>query len=145
MHGIKVGRLSLVAMALTLMVGVGASAQSPESSEVALPTAFEGRIVPSEDVRDETVTVVDGRTEFRGAAWAPIVLEMSDPRLDGDVTWSRDRDDYVGADGTYGLATVTWRIENDDGRARTRCSGHRSRTRRLRRSSCYGARAPTRA
>ena len=43
-------------------------------------------------------------------------MEVSDPRLDGDVTISFDSDDYAGPDGAiYSVGAGTWRIEIPDG------------------------------
>jgi hypothetical protein len=93
------------------------SAQSAEpSTDATLPAAFTGRIVFGDQVRSGAVETLDGRTESRGGAWAPLIVTMSDARLDGDVTISFDDDAYTLPDGSmYGLGSGTWRIENTDG------------------------------
>ena len=113
----RIMSIPLVTMAL-LVTSVGpVSAQSAEpAADPTLPAAFTGRIVFGDQVRSGTVETVDGRTESRGGAWAPLIVTMSDARLDGDVTISFDDDAYTLPDGsTYGLGSGTWRIENRDG------------------------------
>jgi hypothetical protein len=109
--------IPLAAMALLAASVVPVTAQGAGPvADPTLPAAFTGRIVFGGQVRSGTVETVDGRTELRGSAHAPLMVEVSDPRLDGDVTISFDRDDYTGPDGaTYTVGTGTWRIENPDG------------------------------
>jgi hypothetical protein len=102
---------------LALSSAAPVSAQSAEpDAEAALPAGFTGRIVFGDQVRSGTVETVEGRTESRGSAHAPLIVAMTDPRLDGDVTISFDTDEYAGPDGsTSGVGSGTWRIENADG------------------------------
>jgi hypothetical protein len=98
--------------ALALVAGPAAvvTAQSPSPS--ASPTAtFNGRIAFG-DCSGATTEIVDGVTQTRGEVCDPQVLEMSDPRFDGDVTVSSDADVYPD-----GPTLIAWalRIENDGG------------------------------
>ena len=104
-------------LALLAAATLGVAAQSsPPPPAQTVPAEFSGRIVFGPQVRNETTTTVDGRTETRGGAWTPTITSMSDPRLDGTATISFDTDAYVGPDGTsMGVGTGTWRIENADG------------------------------
>ena len=79
-----------------------------------VPVEFTARFIPVSSVRAATYETVDGRVEGRGNAWSPSISGMSDPRLDGTMTYSEDLDQYL-APGSYALGTVTYRIENDDG------------------------------
>ena len=104
-------------MALLVVSVVPVTAQSGEPvADPTLPAAFTGRIVFGGQVRSGTVETVDGRTEYRGSAHAPTIVEVSDPRLDGEVTMSFDEDAYTHPDGSMnGVGSGTWRIENPDG------------------------------
>jgi hypothetical protein len=115
--------VAVTALLTIAIAGAVIAAASPQQSPVPVPpvgapapTAFTGRIAFGSQVRSGTVESVDGRTESRGSAHAPIIVEVSDPRLDGDATISFDTDEYTGPDGaTYSVGTGTWRIENPDG------------------------------
>ena len=106
-------RSPLVLMAtLALVAGPAAAvtAQSPSSS-IPPTVPFTGRIHFGECTGGSTV-VVDGVTQTRGDLCQTPVLEMSDPRLDGDVTVRSDFDVYPD-----GLTVLRWafRIENEGG------------------------------
>lgn len=107
-----IATLALLAIAVT-----PSWAQSPAPSlDPSRPAPFTGRIGFGDQVQSGTVDLVDGRMESRGDVWAPPVLSMSDPRLDGEVLISWQTDDYAGAGGTrHTLGTGTWRIETADG------------------------------
>jgi hypothetical protein len=107
--------LTAIALLAVSVVPVIAHSTDPVA-DPTLPAAFTGRIVFGGQVRPGTVETVDGRTETRGSAHAPGIAEISDPRLDGDVTVSFDTDAYTGPDGaSYTVGSGTWRIENTDG------------------------------
>ena len=105
------GGVLLIAQPFDQQEGVPSAATDAVPIE---PVEFTARFTPSSLVRTATYETVDGRIEGRGAAWAPIISEMSDPRLDGAMTYSEDGDQYL-APGSYTLGTVTYRIETDDG------------------------------
>ena len=106
----------ITTLALFVGASVGVSAQSSAPGDPTLPAEFSGQITFGSQLRSETTTTAEGRKETRGGAWAPTIISMSDPRLDGDATISFDTDAYVGADGRSAtVGTGTWRIENTDG------------------------------
>jgi hypothetical protein len=85
-----------------------------ETSEASEPTEFTAAFIPSASVRPGTYETLEGRIESRGNAWGPIISGMTDPRLDGRLTYSADEDNYFPS-GSYMLGTATYRIANDDG------------------------------
>ena len=102
----------IATLALLATAATPAWAQSPTPTlDPSQPAPFTGRLVTGDQVRPGTIEAVDGHTESRGYAWAPTVLSMSDPRLDGEVLISWQTDDYPG----HTLGTGTWRIETADG------------------------------
>jgi hypothetical protein len=107
----------LMTVAFLAIAAIPVTGQTTEPMlDPTLPAAFTGRIAFGGQVRSGTVATVEGRTESRGSAWAPTIVEVSDPRLDGNVTISFDTDDYIGLDGaTYSVGSGTWRIGNPDG------------------------------
>ena len=114
MRGIKAG-LATVACAGLLAgatVGVAAAQESETSRDVAEPVPFTARFIPSSAVRTGTIEDVDGIVQQRGNAWTPVMAGVTDPRMDGTLTYSEDYDVYPGG---HHFATVTYRIVNDDG------------------------------
>jgi hypothetical protein len=95
----------------------GAAAQSPEAgSEPTVPVPFIGLAEPGAQIRTGTTETVDGHVENRDYAYAPSIVQVSDARLDGELTLGGSNDEYPGPDGTmYELATEVWRIETADG------------------------------
>ena len=110
MRGIKSGVISIIAIGLLAGPAVGVGAQDADP-----PTRFTARFVPSSSVRSGTAETVGDHVAQRGWAWAPLIEDMSDPRLDGRLTYSSNVDLYTGADGEVSLGTATYRIETDDG------------------------------
>ena len=110
MRDIKVGVVSIIAIGLLAGSAVSVGAQDADP-----PTKFTARFVPSSSVRSGTAETIGGHVEQRGSAWAPLIKDMSDPRLDGRLTYSSNVDWYTGADGQVSLGTATYRIETDDG------------------------------
>jgi hypothetical protein len=97
---------------LALVAGPSATVTAQSPSPATPPAAtFNGRIAFGE-CAGATTELVDGVTKTRGEVCDPQVLEMSDPRLDGDVTVTSDFDVYPD-----GLTLYTWafRFENDGG------------------------------
>ena len=86
MRGLKSGVISVIAMGL-----LAGSAISVGAQDADLPTKFTARFVPSSSVRSGTAETVGDRVEERGWAWAPLIVDMSDPRLDGRLTYTRPR------------------------------------------------------
>ena len=114
MRGIKAG-LATVACAGLLAgatVGVAAAQESETSRDVAEPVPFTARFIPSSSVRTGTIEDVDGIVQQRGNAWTPVMAGVTDPRMDGTLTYSEDYDVYPGG---HHFATVTYRIVNDGG------------------------------
>jgi hypothetical protein len=110
--------LRRLASSSTLVVVLSVATVAPfeaATEEPLAPTSFAGRIALGDQIRPETTRTIDGRTEYRGGAWTPSIIEMSDPRLDGELTISHDRDEYSTADGVVYAGSATWRITNADG------------------------------
>ena len=109
--------ISIVLTLLAAMsVGVGAQSSESAAADPIDPVEFSGRIGFGGQVRFGTIETVDSVERSRGSAWAPSIVEMSDPRLDGRATISFDTDAYTGSDGTsYSLGSGTWRIETAEG------------------------------
>jgi len=89
-----------------------ASGPAADTAAVVEPVGFTARFSPSSMVRPGTYETVDGVEQQRGSAWTPVIGEVSDPRLDGTLTYSEDYDRYPGG---YQFATATYRIVNDGG------------------------------
>jgi hypothetical protein len=55
-------------------------------------------------------------TRYRGGTWRQ-TIEVTDPRLEGDIYQRWESDGYAVPDGETGptVAAMTWRIENDEG------------------------------
>jgi hypothetical protein len=102
--------ITLAIIGLALISGAGASAQS-EEAPAPIPVEFNGRVAFG-DCKTESTAVVDGITEARGVDCHVPVLEISDPRLDGEVTIRVNNDAHPG-----GLTLYMWgyRIENEGG------------------------------
>jgi hypothetical protein len=90
--------------------GPGAAATDAALIE---PVEFTAAFSPASSIRTGTVAAVDGHVEQRGNAWSPTISGMTDPRLDGRLTFSLNNDTYP--DGAYDVGTATYRIETDDG------------------------------
>ena len=90
----------------------GDSVPAAESADYVEPVEFTAVFIPASQVRDPACEVVEGVTQCRGIAWSPIISEVSDPRLDGRMTYSENVDQYPGR---HFFATGTYRIVNDDG------------------------------
>lgn len=105
-------RSPIVLLALAMVAGPApaVTAQSPSPSTPST-VPFAGRIAFGDCTGGSTV-IVDGLIQTRGEVCDVPVLEMSDPRLDGEVTVHDDNDVYPD-----GLALFRWafRIENDGG------------------------------
>jgi hypothetical protein len=116
----KTNRAHIVgAIAVTLLTGSIAtvSAQSPSvAPEASPPVEFSGHIDCGGQVRTDSLDTVGDHQEYRGGAWVTSITQMSDPRLDGIATISRDKDVYRSVTGgAYTLGSGTWRIETDAG------------------------------
>lgn len=95
------------------------------STPLVAPPEVGGRLLCSEaDGRTGAIEEVDVgpepgalvRRETRGFAYPLTIVEMSDPRLDGTVTWAWDEDEYRGTSaGAARVGIGTLRIENDTG------------------------------
>lgn len=105
-----------VILATGLLVGsaVGAAAQDPEAG-TSEPTIFSLRLVPSSQVRDTEVTTEDGVYKEMGTCFAPIVLNASDPRLDGNLTVCGNLHRFGSSEGTPTVGSGTFRLVNDVG------------------------------
>jgi hypothetical protein len=84
-------------------------------TEVAAPIEFSATFTPSSDVRVGTYETVDGVIQQRGNAWSPVISGMSDPRLDGVLTYSEDSDLYPAPGASFEFGAVTYRISTADG------------------------------
>jgi hypothetical protein len=82
---------------------------------VAAPIEFSATFTPSSDVRVGTYETVDGVIQQRGNAWTPVISGMSDPRLDGVLTYSEDSDLYPAPGASFEFGAVTYRISTADG------------------------------
>ncbi len=107
-------------VATLAIVAISFAPVSAQSAELSLdptqPAPFTGRIAYGGQVRSGTMDTVDGHIESRGSAFAPSMVSVSDPRLDGDVLISWQTDEYVASDGAdQVLGSGTWRIETADG------------------------------
>jgi hypothetical protein len=113
MRGMKPGLVTVLGIGLLAGSGVGVTAQGSEPDAEAIePVPFTAVFIPSSQVRFGSSETVDGVVQRRGDAWTPIMSGVSDPRMDGTLTYSEDDDAYPGG---HHFATVTYRIVNDDG------------------------------
>lgn len=111
MRGIHTGAIFVVAIGLVIGSMAGTTAQD----EVG-PVEFNGRFEPSSMLEEGTIEFTNGRIESRGQAWTPLIVEMSDPRLAGTMTYSSNVDRHTGPDGAAAeLGVATYRIVNDEG------------------------------
>ena len=83
-----------------------------ETTEVPDSVPFTAEFLPSSGVRSLRTETVDGVTRMRDQAWTPLMRNVSDPRLDGRLTYSEDVDVYPGS---HSFGSVTYRITNDEG------------------------------
>ena len=111
MREIKSGVISIIAIGLTASLAWGVAAQDATND----PVRFTARFLPSSSVRNGTVETVGGHIESRGQAWAPAIGDMSDPRLDGRLTYSSNVDAYGAPGEDLSLGMATYRIETDEG------------------------------
>jgi len=58
------------------------------------PVPFTVRFVPAGSVRAPVSTMEQGVTKIRGDCWAPVIVDPSDPRLAGTLTYCADEDRY---------------------------------------------------
>jgi hypothetical protein len=89
------------------------------------PAEFSGQIVcgppipPDGGGSETTVDIGDEGlvlTRYRGGTWRQ-TIDVTDPRLEGDIYHRWESDAYAVPDGETGptVAAATWRIENDEG------------------------------
>ena len=111
---IKLSLSIILATGLLASSAVGVSAQDTDVGTTE-PTLFSFQIVPSSQVRDTEVTTEDGVYKEVGTCFAPIVLNASDPRLDGNLTVCGDSYRFGASDGAPIIGSGTFRLVNDDG------------------------------
>jgi hypothetical protein len=90
-------------------------APGAESADYVEPVEFTAVLTPGPWVSHETCENIGGQgslTQCRGEAWSPDITEVSDPRLDGEMTLSADTNKWPLQPM---LTTETWRITNEDG------------------------------
>jgi hypothetical protein len=98
-------------LALGLLVGssLGVAAQE----EAAAPVEFTATWSWGPDVRAETYEAGDGVVMTRGGAWRPgVLVEASDPRLQGSLSIAANSDQYLGGPEVWHYA---FRIQNEEG------------------------------
>jgi len=89
------------------------------------PAEFSGQVVcgppvlPDGGGSETTVDIGDEGlvlTRYRGGTWHQHI-DVTDPRLEGDIYQRWESDGYAVPDGETGptVAAMTWRIENDEG------------------------------
>lgn len=117
MRTIRMLTVSLAMLALVAGSSLGTAAQSTGSSTApAAADLFSGRINFGNEISHTTGATDGCPTECWDFAFAPVIVEMSDPRLAGTATLSFNSVDYAAADGTStSVSTATWRIENANG------------------------------
>jgi len=87
-------------------------APGAESAEFVEPVKFTAVITPGPWVSYETCEDIGGMRQCQGEAWTPDITEVSDPRLDGEMTDSANTNKWPGQPM---LATETFRITNENG------------------------------
>lgn len=117
----RVRRLMILWLSIGLLAGssVGVVAQGAEPAGEA-PTGashFTGTLHLGGDILDAgEETTVDGGVEARGFTEVGLILETSDPRLNGSLSRALNVDlQFMGDEERVGLKTDSWRIENEDG------------------------------
>jgi hypothetical protein len=103
-----IGGVLLVAQPFDPQAGVPGA----EVAEYTEPVEFTAVITPGPWVSHETCEVVGDWWQCQGEAWAPEITDVSDPRLDGEMTDSANTNKWPGQPM---LAMETIRITNEDG------------------------------
>jgi hypothetical protein len=108
---------SSISLVLTvgLLAGSAVGVAAQEDDGTADPVFFSVRFIPSDAVRMAEVTTEDGVTKQLGNCWAPIVVDASDPRLDGDLTFCADAHWFGALEGSPSVGFGTYRLVNEEG------------------------------
>lgn len=120
MIGFRIHRSALgILAAVVLALGPGAvlAQSSVPSSDPTVPVEFTGRFAWGGQTGVGTETQVGDRLEIRGNVFRPTVVEVSDPRLSGAITFTNDLDVHPipGTETAVAVWWRTWRIENEAG------------------------------
>jgi hypothetical protein len=89
-----------------------ASVPGAESADFVEPVEFTAVLTPGPWVSNENCENIGGMRQCRGQAWTPDITEVSDPRLDGEMTLSANINKWPGQPM---LSMETYRITNEDG------------------------------
>jgi len=114
---VRARKISLaVIVAIGLLAGstMGVAAQETDEG-VAEPTLFTLQLVPSVSVRSPDVTTEDGVYKEIGSCFAPMIVNPSDPRLDGVLTACGDFHQFGPSEGSPTVGSGTYRLVNDEG------------------------------
>jgi hypothetical protein len=87
-------------------------APGAESADYVEPVKFTAVIALGPEVQKPTCERIGGMTQCLGQAWTPTIREVSDPRLEGEMTDTANMNQWPGQPM---LATETYRITNEDG------------------------------
>jgi hypothetical protein len=117
--------IGVTSIALGLLVGAAVTTIGQEEAAPQPPAEFTGRVVcgppigpdgmgseTTADIGDDGLVL----TRYRGGTWRQ-TIDVTDPRLEGDIYQRWESDGYAVPDGETGptVAAMTWRIENDEG------------------------------
>lgn len=104
------GGVMLIAQPFGQQAGVAPGAESADFVE---PVEFTAVLTKGPWVSQPTCEFIGGdMMQCQGEAWTPDITEVSDPRLDGEVTLSVNTNKWPGQPN---LANLTYRITNEDG------------------------------
>jgi hypothetical protein len=116
---VRITRHALTALTTLCLLGTAAPeivAQSPAADSGAVePTFVTVRFIPSDSVRTATLRTKDGVTQEVGNCWAPMVVDASDPRLAGDLTYCSDWHWFGPMEASPSVGSVTYRLVTDEG------------------------------
>jgi hypothetical protein len=87
-------------------------APGAESADFVEPVEFTAVLTPGPWVSYPTCEVIGGMSQCQGEAWTPDITEVSDSRLDGEMTLSANQNKWPGQPM---LVMETYRITNEDG------------------------------
>jgi hypothetical protein len=87
-------------------------APGAESADYVEPVEFTAVIALGPQIQSPTCEVIGGMTRCLGQAWKPTIIEVSDPRLDGEMTDTGNMHQWPLKPM---LAMETYRITNEDG------------------------------
>jgi hypothetical protein len=87
-------------------------APGAETTDYVEPVEFTAVLAPGPEVQKPTCERIGGMTHCLGQAWTPDFTEVSDPRLEGEMTLSVNANQWPLQPN---LANITYRITNEDG------------------------------